>query len=132
VTLMRLVPYDEYSKVTVQELLLAQAEKALPGLADHVDFSVGASPQTMEKFTLNNVGAVYGWEVSPEQTGANRLGHRTPIDGLYLSGHWTQPGGGLMPVIVSGTQTAQLISDSPSVLDFLYGLEQELGLAKTA
>jgi prolycopene isomerase len=37
------------------------------------------------------------------------LPNQTPIDGLYLAGHWTQPGGGIYGVIVSGVQTAQTV-----------------------
>jgi len=63
----------------------------------------------MERYTLNLTGSIYGWEVSPQQVGRGRLHHRTPIKGLYLSGHWTQPGGGIYAVTMSGIQTAQMI-----------------------
>ena len=50
-----------------------------------------------------------GWEMSPEQLGARRLPVYTPIDNVYLTGHWTQPGGGITPVIVSAQQVAKSI-----------------------
>jgi prolycopene isomerase len=37
------------------------------------------------------------------------MARETPIRGLYLSGHWTQPGGGIYGVVVSGVLTAQAI-----------------------
>jgi phytoene dehydrogenase-like protein len=33
----------------------------------------------------------------------------TPLEGLYLSGHWSLPGGGTVRVVASGIHTAQLI-----------------------
>lgn len=63
----------------------------------------------MERYTLNLTGSIYGWEQSIQQSGRNRLGHITPIKGLYLAGHWTQPSGGIPGVTVSGLRTASLI-----------------------
>jgi prolycopene isomerase len=34
----------------------------------------------------------------------------TPIAGLYLSGHWTHPGGGVVSVILSGYKLSQKIA----------------------
>ena len=42
-----------------------------------------------------------GWEMSPDQLGVTAGRAETPIRNLYLLGHWTQPGGGITPVIVS-------------------------------
>ncbi|MFN8538650.1 MAG: NAD(P)/FAD-dependent oxidoreductase [Thermomicrobiales bacterium] len=120
VTAMTLIPFDHSrswreDKPEMMERLLARAERVLPGLRDHITFMEGASPRTMERFTLNHLGAIYGWEQSPKQAGANRLSRVTPIDGLYLSGHWTQPGGGAVTAAGSGAQTAQLLLGYPTV-----------------
>ena len=50
-----------------------------------------------------------GWEMSPDQLGAGRVPVQTPIRNLYLTGHWTQPGGGITPVIVSAQRVAKLV-----------------------
>ncbi len=50
-----------------------------------------------------------GWEMSPDQLGTRRLPIYTPVDNLYLTGHWTQPGGGITPVIVSAQRVARTI-----------------------
>ena len=91
----------------------ARLTRLIPQLAGRFTFAEGATPRTMERYTLNGAGAIYGWEATPDQSGFHRLPHGTPVDGLYLSGHWTQPGGGMMPVLVSGVQTAQLLLDYP-------------------
>jgi prolycopene isomerase len=125
VTLMTLIPYglDAPSEL-LQERLLNRAGDVIPGLPDHISFGIGASPHTMERYTLNHHGAIYGWEPTPEQTGAARLGRRTPIEGLMLAGHWTQPGGGVMPVVVSGLQTAQALLEYPNVPALMADLEE--------
>jgi prolycopene isomerase len=46
--------------------------------------------------------------VTPFQTGNKRLGHDTPIGGLYVAGHWTQEGPGSFRVILSGINTTRL------------------------
>jgi hypothetical protein len=33
----------------------------------------------------------------------------TPVEGVYMVGHWTQPGGGITPVIVSAQRAARMI-----------------------
>jgi hypothetical protein len=50
-----------------------------------------------------------GWEMSPDQLGTQRLPIYTPVDNVYLTGHWTQPGGGITPVIVSAQRVARSI-----------------------
>jgi phytoene dehydrogenase-like protein len=66
---------------------------------------------------------MYGWAQSPEQTGLDRTARRTPVEGLYLSGHWTQPGGAVVTTMVSGVQTAQLILGHPDIEHLLRSLE---------
>ncbi|MCI0366583.1 MAG: hypothetical protein L0219_22190 [Phycisphaerales bacterium] len=70
---------------------------------------LGATAMTAQRFTGNHQGAMLGWEMSPEQLGAGRLPFLTPVQNLYLTGHWTQPGGGITPVIVSAQRVARTI-----------------------
>jgi len=126
-SVVTLMPYElatswRQEKERFQEALLRQLEVALPGINDHLIFAEGASPRTMERYTLNHLGALYGWEATPGDTGVDRLSHRTPIEGLFLSGHWTRPGGGLVPVMVSGMQTAQIVLGDSSVREVVESL----------
>ena len=57
-----------------------------------------------------------GWEMSPDQLGAGRPEVTSPVDNLYFVGHWTRPGGGITPVIVSALRVAELITASPSAI----------------
>ena len=51
-----------------------------------------------------------GWEMSPDQLGEHRVGFEGPLDNLFFTGHWTQPGGGITPVIVSAMQVAKAVT----------------------
>jgi hypothetical protein len=51
-----------------------------------------------------------GWEMSPDQLGERRPALNGLVKNLYFTGHWTQPGGGITPVIVSAMQVANRIT----------------------
>lgn len=104
--LTTLVPYDvgadwKEEKPKYQEALIKMAEKVIPDLGRHLDFVESGSPLTMERYTNNSQGATYGWEQNMKQM-TSRPQHGTPISGLYLSGHWTDPGGGVVSALLSG------------------------------
>jgi prolycopene isomerase len=90
--------------------MLARAEQRLPGLRDSLRFAEAATPRTMERYTRNEDGAIYGFDLTPAQVGPGRLDNQTPLPGLYLAGHWTRPGGGVAGVVRSGMRTAELVS----------------------
>jgi prolycopene isomerase len=96
-------------KEHMTERMLTLADGRLGGLRDRIRYVESGTPRTMERYTRNTAGAIYGWELSPEQVGPSRLGPRTPIEGLQLVGHWTQPGGGIYGVVSSGIQVAQSV-----------------------
>ena len=127
-TATTLIPYDigaswRDQKQHYAERLLGELEALHPELRHHLTFAEGASPRTMERYTLNLTGAIYGWEPSPEQVGTGRLDHVTPLRGLYLSGHWTRPGGGIIAVIFSGIETAQRILEEKSIATLFQSLQ---------
>lgn len=99
----------EAHKAEVEELVVSHLEGVLPGVRDRIVVKMSATARTAWKFTLNHSGAMLGWEMSPEQLGDGRPGIRGPVDGLYLVGHWTRPGGGITPVIVSALHAAEAI-----------------------
>ena len=70
-------------------------------------------PLTSHRFTLNHQGAMLGWEMSPDQLGEHRPALNGMLKNLYFVGHWTQPGGGITPVIVSAMQVARKIAGKP-------------------
>jgi prolycopene isomerase len=93
-------------KLAIEADLMARLEAVLPGIGPHIVVRQTASANTAWRFTLNLHGAMLGWEMSPEQLGDQRPGTESPIRGLYMVGHWTRPGGGITPVIVSAMRVA--------------------------
>ncbi len=95
-----------------EDQILRSLERRLPGLSDRIVVKLGASAQTSYRYTLNYQGAMLGWEMSPDQLGNGRPALSAPIRNLFFTGHWTQPGGGITPVMVSAMQTAKLITSN--------------------
>jgi phytoene dehydrogenase-like protein len=102
---------DDWSahKAFVERYILANLERVMPGFSRKIAVCMSASALTSYKYTLNSRGAMLGWEMSPEQLGDGRPGVVGPMKNLYFVGHWTRPGGGITPVIVSAMQAAGLI-----------------------
>jgi phytoene dehydrogenase-like protein len=96
-------------KAEVEDLVVGHLERVIPGVRDRIVVKLSASARTSWRFTLNTAGAMLGWEMSPEQLGDLRPAVRTPIEDLYLAGHWTRPGGGITPVIVSALRAAEAV-----------------------
>ncbi|MCP3964028.1 MAG: hypothetical protein GY719_39855, partial [bacterium] len=74
-----------------------------------------ASAKTSFRYTLNRRGAMLGWEMSPDQLGNGRPEVTGPVENLYFVGHWTKPGVGITPVIVSAMRVAKLITGSSRI-----------------
>lgn len=121
--LTTLCPFDvgeswRIAKSGFQQRLLEKAERHFPGLNDHLLIVESGSPRTMERYTLNRQGAAYGFAPSPEQIGPNRPGVVGALPGLFHTGHWTRPGGGLAGVSVSALLAAQAILGIAKQEDF--------------
>jgi len=90
--------------------ILEQVEsKLIPGLRAHLLYSEGATPLTLERYTGNEAGAMYGLASTPAQTGSARPSHRTPIPGLFLVGHYSRPSHGIVGAGLSGLFAARQI-----------------------
>lgn len=96
-------------KKLVSEVLIKRIEKFLPQFSKHIEVMEIATPLTMERYTANPCGAIYGFAQTPKQAGMNRFKPKTKIKGLYLAGAWTFPGGGVHGVCASGYLTAEEI-----------------------
>jgi len=111
-------PDLEHSRMTEQ--MVSGAEQVIPNLGSHITFAYDTdkSPLKPSELPLHRTDAAYGWAESPQQSGPLRLPATTPIRGLYLAGHWTQPGHGIRAVMVSGLRGARMI----------LGRDQKLGI----
>jgi Phytoene dehydrogenase and related proteins len=98
-------------KARVEQYVLENLETLMPGFGEKIEVKLSASALTSYRYTYNHQGAMLGWEMSPDQLGARRPGIVSPIKNLYLTGHWTQPGGGITPVIISASQVVRHITE---------------------
>jgi prolycopene isomerase len=101
-------------KALLLERMLELAEGVVPGLRAATTFCEAGTPRTLERYTRNERGALYGFALTPDQVGPGRPAAATPLPGLLLAGHWTQPGGGVYGVLASGVEAARLALALPS------------------
>jgi len=92
-------------KAQIGDYLIDFADEAIPGLKDKVEVKVVASPHTFERYTMNYLGASSGWSMAADRQ--HKLPIKTPIKGLYLTGHWTMNPGGVPAAFVSGKMAAE-------------------------
>lgn len=119
-----LMPYDtgepwRDARPRITEQMLDRIEAILPGYRDALTFVDSATPETFHQLTLAQNGAIYGWENTPNQTTPKRLPHSTPIEGLLLAGHWTNPGTGSVRCLLSGLVAAAAVDGHDDPIAFL-------------
>lgn len=96
---------DPYAQAT---RMIAAADRLLPGLADN---AVALDADAPMPYAVRRFSDPYGWASTPALAGFGRLGHVTPVEGLYLAGHWTVPGPGIPEVVASGAELARIITN---------------------
>lgn len=101
--------WDAEVKEQLSQRLIKQASMFIPGLEKRIAVKVETTPKAVEQWTGNRWGAAYGWAQVPKQSGFYRLPRTTPVSNLYLTGHWTSPGGGIAGVVASGELTAEAV-----------------------
>jgi len=92
-----------------QKILHQLESKLIPGLRNHLLFHEAATPLTLERYTGNELGAMYGLASTPQQVGNLRPPHQTPIPGLFQVGHYTRPSHGITGASLSGNFAAKEI-----------------------
>jgi phytoene dehydrogenase-like protein len=100
--------YKELKKELAAQLL-EKMKRALDiaDLERHVEVMELSTPITLERYTSNRGGAYVGWKYSPDQVEA-RFPQQSPIENLFLCGHWVAPGGGVSNVMVGGINAAEM------------------------
>ena len=92
-------------KERMADILIDRTEKTLlPGLRQAIEVREIGTPLTNWRYTRNYRGAIYGFDQTVDNSGPQRLPHKTPIKNLYLAGAWTSPGHGYGAVIPGGLQ----------------------------
>lgn len=99
-------------KEDVAEILINRAKKAVLKSVGKIRVKLLATPYTLEKYTLNTRGALYGWASTLTQNDRDMMPYQTCIDNLFMTGHWVTTGlgqGGISGVAHSGRTVAKII-----------------------
>jgi phytoene dehydrogenase-like protein len=88
--------WDSGLRDQASDQVFGMIERFAPGFRDQVlEFEVMGPPDVEERIGLTG-GCIFQGEVFPDQMWENRLASRTPIEGLYLCGAATHPGGSVI------------------------------------
>jgi len=109
------------AKEAVAEQLITASERVIPDLRDHIVWQEAATPVSQERFTRSTGGTSYGVEMSVDQVGPLRVGHRTEIPGLFLCGASTTSGAGIAGVLRGGVTAAGAVLERDLVKSVLAG-----------
>ncbi len=105
----RKAAYQKEKMRWTETLIRRTQQDLIPGLRGMIDVQEAATPLTNWRYTGNTHGAIYGFEQSMDNAYMNRIGNKTPINGLYLAGAWGNPGGGYAGVLRGGQMTFEMI-----------------------
>jgi len=109
----------EYLKMKEEKAneLISLAANVIPELADPSIIEVREiiTPVTLQEFTMNEGGGIYGFYLNPEQW--DKISHITPIDNVFIASNWTQiwHGVGFGSTQVNGWLAARLILDREGI-----------------
>jgi phytoene dehydrogenase-like protein len=85
--------------------------ECIPDVRERIEVIETGTPHTMERYSSNPLGSIYGYDSSPAAHSIHRPDARTPVSGLYLAGAWTFPGPGFSGTMHSGHRTAGLVME---------------------
>jgi len=96
-------------KAELETFLIDRLEERIPDVRDRIEICETGTPHTMQRYSMNPLGAIYGYANTPTSHSIHRPQPRTTVPGLYLAGAWTFPGAGFTGAMMSGWNTAGLV-----------------------
>lgn len=96
---------EEYTrmKADVADTITERLEKILPGFREAVEYVEVATSLSVERFTLNTGGAVYGFAQHPNRS----MDYLSALpENVHIASAWGKIGGGFSGAMVSGYMTA--------------------------
>ncbi len=102
---------DNYKKLKHRyaEVIIDRLEEFLKNdIRKHIiEYNV-ATPITFWRYTNNYGGSMMGQKPGKKNSMLGVAGYKTPLKGLYISGHWAELGGGV-PIAVKAAYNAALL-----------------------
>jgi phytoene dehydrogenase-like protein len=102
---------DEYKqrKEEVMDIYQERLEKQFPGIGSKITYREMSTPRTIQRYTLNPHGTVYGYAPTPKQFLRNRTKLIKPkINNLFYASAWVGVGG-FSSALQFGSRTAKRI-----------------------
>jgi phytoene dehydrogenase-like protein len=102
---------DEYVKFKndFARILIDRVETALSkDIQSHIEFMDVATPVTYHRYTGNREGVMMGARPGEANYKAKIAHYKTPLENVFLCGHWSALGGGV-PIAVSTAANAALM-----------------------
>ncbi|WP_167590353.1 phytoene desaturase family protein [Oceanidesulfovibrio indonesiensis] len=93
-----------------REIFAAVAAAGGPDLDAHGQLLEKAMPETLERITANEHGAMYGLDAAVGQVGPWRPPITTRLDNLFWCGHYVRPSHGIVGSALSGKFAADTIA----------------------
>jgi prolycopene isomerase len=98
-------------RITSQLLEKMGRTLEVPDLESHVEVVELATPLTLKHYTLHRNGSFVGWKNTPDQGGFNSIPQQSPVENVFLCGHWVFPAGGVSPVMMGGNNAAAMAGE---------------------
>jgi len=90
-------------KAYVAEVIADRCNKLIPGFRNSIEYVEVATSLTVERYTLNPKGAVYGFAQNPDKT----MEYLNVLPkNIHIASAWGKFGGGFSGAIISGYMTA--------------------------
>lgn len=96
-------------KKRIANMLIDKIENNFPGFKTAIDVMEIGTPVTMERYSNNPGGAVYGASQNIFNGNIFRFPNEIKNRNLYFSGAWVNPGGGFSGVLISAINVSELI-----------------------
>jgi all-trans-retinol 13,14-reductase len=96
---------EEYQrmKADVADTITGRCEQIIPGFRDAIGYVEVATPLSVERFTLNPGGAVYGFAQNPDKP----VAYLSALpENIHIASAWGKLGGGFSGAFINGYQTA--------------------------
>lgn len=86
-------------KNQVELIFRDRLEKLIPGINQLIEYCEVGTAKTIQRYTMNPGGAVYGFAQTTERV---KTSISSPLPNLHFASAWTQTGGGFSGAIFSG------------------------------
>jgi len=96
----------------LRDAILLKAKSLFGDFSKRILVCETATPKTIERYTGNTNGALYGFENVKELYGQSKLPFTTHISNIFQVGHWTKSGNGIYNVMASAKETVAAILNS--------------------